>query len=113
MEHHKSELNNPDSTLLMQRIEFAELSDAENGDMLNPSKSPLLSIKTKVEVCVGRLSLSVEDFLAAREHQVFVLDQTVDREVDLMVEGKVVARGMLVAVGDSFAVKLTSLPMQM
>ena len=113
MEQHKSEINTPSTTPLMQRIEFAELSDGENGDMLNSSTSPLLSIKTKVEVCVGRLSLSVGEFLSAKEHQIFVLDQTVDREVDLMVEGKVVARGMLVAVGDSFAVKLTSLPMQM
>ncbi len=47
---------------------------------------------------------------AAKEHQVLRLDRGVDQPVDLTIEGKVVARGQLVAVDGHFAVRITELP---
>jgi len=72
--------------------------------------NPLHQIKAKLQVCVGEATLSVGELLAAKENQVLCLDRAVDQAVDLTIEGKVVARGQLVAVDDRFAVRITELP---
>ncbi|MDP9933592.1 FliM/FliN family flagellar motor switch protein [Variovorax paradoxus] len=71
---------------------------------------PLHQIKAKLQVCVGEATVSVGELLAAKEHHVLLLDRAVDQAVDLTIEGKVVARGQLVAVDGHFAVRITELP---
>lgn len=75
------------------------------------SINPLHSVRTRLQVCVGQAELSVGELLAAKEHQLLVLDRTVEQPVDMLLEGKVVARGQLVAVDGCFAVRITELPM--
>lgn len=74
------------------------------------SASPLLSVRTRLEVCVGEAEMTVGELLAARDGHVLKLNRNVDQPVDIRLDGKVVARGVLVAVGDTFAVRLTELP---
>jgi flagellar motor switch protein FliN len=75
------------------------------------SSNPLHQIKTQLQVCIGDIHLTVGELMAAREHQVLVLDRLVTQPVDVLLEGQVVARGELVAVGDQFAVRITELPL--
>lgn len=75
------------------------------------SSHPLHGIKTQLQVCVGQASVTVGELLGAREQQVLVLDRTPDQPVDLLLDGKVVARGQLVAVDGHFAVRITELPL--
>ena len=72
--------------------------------------NPLHQIRTRLQVCIGDIHLSVGELMAAREHQVLVLDRQLSQPVDVMLEGRVVARGELVAVDDQFAVRITELP---
>ena len=72
--------------------------------------NPLHQIKAKLQVCVGEATISVGELLGAKEHQVLRLDRGFDQPVDLTIEGKVVARGQLVAVDGHFAVRITELP---
>jgi flagellar motor switch protein FliN/FliY len=72
--------------------------------------NPLHQIKAQLQVCVGEATLTVGELLGAKEHQVIRLDREIDQAVDLTVEGKVVARGQLVAVDGHFAVRITELP---
>lgn len=72
--------------------------------------NPLHQIKATLQVCVGEATISVGELLAAKEHQVLRLDRSVEQAVDLTIEGKVVARGQLVAVDGHFAVRITELP---
>ena len=73
--------------------------------------NPLHQIKTQLQVCIGDIHLTVGELMAAREHQVLVLDRQLTQPVDVMLEGRVVARGELVAVDDQFAVRITELPL--
>lgn len=82
-------------------------------DASAPSANPLHQVKAKLTVCVGMAELSVGELLAAKERQVLRLDRTIDQPVDVMVEGQVVARGTLVAVGDHFGVLLSELPLSL
>lgn len=79
--------------------------------VVDPASNPLHQIKTRLQVCVGEVALTVGELLQARENQVLVLDRGVAQPVDVLLEGRVVARGELVAVDDQFAVRITELPL--
>lgn len=79
-------------------------------DTLRPEVNPLLSVKARLTVCVGTTTLTVGELMAAKEQQVLRLDSKVAQPVDLLLEGKVVARGQLVAVDEHFGVRITELP---
>jgi len=90
--------------------EMHECTDDRDGPILSDRVNPLLQIKARLQVCVGEATVTVGELLAARQHEVFVLDRAVDHPVEMLLEGKVVARGQLVAVDDQFAVRITELP---
>lgn len=91
--------------------------DELRGDAVDASARPVLAddnplhaVRARLQVVVGEVELTVGELLAAREHQVFALNRLVDQPVDLLLEGKVVARGQLVALEGHFAVQITELP---
>lgn len=95
-----------------QLLELAELrSAASSSAALTPARNPLLDIKATVRVCVGEASMAVGELLGAQLDQVLPLNRQVDDLVDILLEGRVVARGRLVAVGDYFGVQLVELPL--
>jgi flagellar motor switch protein FliN len=75
-----------------------------------PEANPLHHVKATLTVCVGSAVLTVGELLNARKEQVIRLDSAISEPVDLLIEGKVVARGQLVAIDDHFAVRITQLP---
>lgn len=96
----------------LQPIVLDEAAAAgEPGAALPPATHPLHAVKVQLQVCVGRAAMTVGQLLGAREHQVLALDREVDQPVDLLLEGRVVARGQLVAVDGRFGVRVTELPL--
>ena len=95
-------------------IELGELDKAPHKDapsvLAEVAVNPLHLIKAQLEVRVGEISLTVGELMAAKAQQVFPLGQRIDEPVDLLLEGRVVARGELVAMNDLFAVRITQLP---
>jgi flagellar motor switch protein FliN len=95
-----------------QTASTAPAIDVANA-LTSHASNPLHQVKAKLTVCVGMAELSVGELLGAKEHQVLRLDRTVDQPVDVLVEGQVVARGTLVAVGDHFGVLISELPLSL
>ena len=98
-----------------QRAQHVELQEAQErgprGAPLVSDAHPLHAVKVRLQVRVGQAELTVGELLEARENEVLVLDRTVHDPVDLTLDGKVVARGQLVAVADgTFALRITELP---
>lgn len=98
-----------------QPLALSELGEPSKGTAplslsMGPG-NPILQVKATLTVNLGSIEVSVGELMAAREHQVLKLDRSIDQPVDVMLEGQVVARGMLVAVGDAFGVRLTELPL--
>ena len=91
-------------------IGLSELHDSSEGKPLIEGINPLHQIKARLSVCVGEIMLTVGELLAARQGQVLQLDRTMEQPVDVLLEGRVIARGQLVAVEDHFAVRITELP---
>ncbi len=101
------------TTATAQLIALGELAGPSDGGgdrLLADAGNPLHQVRTRLQVSVGETTTTIGELLSARMHQVFVLDRSVDQAVDLLLEGRVVARGQLVAVDDRFAIRITELP---
>ncbi len=94
----------------VNEIELEPLADVadESDQPLVRSAWPFLgSVKVRLAVRVGGAEVSVADLMEFKQGSVLELDQLVDEPLDVMIDGHVVARGVLVAVGDHFGVRIS------
>jgi flagellar motor switch protein FliN/FliY len=93
----------------VQRIKLGELdSNADVGRrVLDSNIDVIRNVKVRITVSAGCCELAVKDLLDLRENAVLTLDKTTREPVDVLIDGKVVARGSLVAVGDRFGVRIS------
>lgn len=96
-------------TTIANEIELEALPTLElSGKPLVASTLPFLSsVKVRVAVRVGGAEISVAELLELKQGAVLSLDRFVEQPLDVLVDEHVVARGMLVAVGDHFGVRIT------
>jgi flagellar motor switch protein FliN/FliY len=96
-------------TTVANEIELEPLSAPQlEGKPLIASARPFLgSVKVNVTVRVGGTEISVAELLKLEQGAVLSLDRLVEQPLDVLVGEHVVARGMLVAVGDHFGVRIT------
>lgn len=100
---------------MAQPIDYPEGADAPAGQapLAIRNLNPIHSVKATLSVRVGEVELTVGDLINAKTAQVFALNRRVDQPVDLLLEGSVVARGELVAVGDHFGIRIIELPLDL
>lgn len=67
------------------------------------------SVGVTLEAYLGESRMTVADLTALKEESVVPLDAALNQAVELRLNGVAVARGELVAVGESFAVRLTEI----
>lgn len=65
------------------------------------------AVGVTLEAYLGEARMTVADLMALTEDSVVPLDAGLNQAVELRLNGVAVARGELVAVGDSLAVRLT------
>ena len=95
----------------VQAVELAELDhNASPGKKLLGDNMELIrGVKVKLTVSVGQVDLTVKDLFDLKENTVLPLDRMNHEPVDVLLEGKVVARGNLVVVGENFGVQITEI----
>ena len=94
-------------------IELMSLEPHSAGaPLLPPRLAPFAGVKTTVNVVAGRAEASVGELLALKEGAVLSLDRAVDAPFDVVLDGTVLARGQLVAVGEHFGVRITEVCIQ-
>jgi len=101
------------SPAIVHTLEMSDLSEGPASAAplsMAATGNPLHQIKARLQVCIGEATITVGELMQAREHQVLKLDRRLSEPVEVMLEGKIVARGELVAVDDQFAVRITELP---
>lgn len=101
--------------LRVQLVELEEVPEHPSpGQSVLASGNPLHAVKVRLQVRLGEAEMTVGELLGARENEVLVLDRAVEDPVDLVLEGKVVARGQLLAIADgTFAVRISELPVSL
>ena len=87
-------------------LEPLEAQAADGPPMLDSALPFLGAVRVNVSVRVGGAAISVAELMAMRQGAVLALDRLVDQPLDVLVAEHVVARGMLVAVGESFGVQI-------
>ncbi len=80
----------------------AEGSDCANLDLL-------LDVQIPISVEVGRTELSLDKVLNLVPGSVVTLDKKSEEPVDLRVNGKLVARGEVVLVDDTYGLRITEI----
>lgn len=96
----------------VKKVEFSELDDIGAGP--RPAASPesvdfLWDVPLTVEVVLGSTELTVKDVLEVGPGSVIELDRAYGEPVDLYLNGRLVARGDVVIIGEQFGVKITEI----
>ena len=95
----------------MRNIKLPELKpeSGAGGLLLGEDMQLIQSVKICLSVSVGACELTVRDLFALKEDSLLQLDKRMSEPVDILLEGKLIARGNLVAVDDDFGVKITEI----
>jgi flagellar motor switch protein FliN len=100
-----------DDSISIQKIKLAELdAGAEKGRKLVGSNLDLIrNVKVRLSVSAGSSELTVKELFELKENAILALNKEVREPVDVMLDGKVIARGQLVAVGEHFGVQISEI----
>jgi flagellar motor switch protein FliN/FliY len=69
----------------------------------------LQGVKVSLSVVVGEVQTTLGELMGLQHQSMLKIERPVDSPVDIMLDGKIVARGQLVVVGDSFGVCVTEI----
>lgn len=89
----------------VQLTEHAELPPEKSP--ATPSRALLDDIKVNIDVSLGTAALTVQQLMALQKGSVIELEQSLQHEVDVLLNGKVIARGEIVAVDEYFGIRVT------
>lgn len=108
-------LENQDAMNQDQRDAIAQLADQikTGDDALNKLKVQnldfILDIPLKVSVELGRAQVVIKDLLQLGQGSVLELDKLAGEPLEVLVNGKLVARGEVVVVNEKFGIRLTDI----
>ena len=81
----------------------------KQGDSAKPAPASTLieHVEVEIEVLLGEARLTVAELGKLAMGDVLPVDRSIAEAADIRVNGRVIARGEIVTVGDSFAVRVT------
>lgn len=88
---------------------FAPISGDEPADENAPNLGIVLDIPLEVSVELGRKRMSIREILDLGSGSIVELDKIAGEPVDLLVNGRLVARGEVVVIEDNFGVRITEI----
>jgi len=89
--------------------EFQQLSIAGSDRRAAGNIDLLMDVKMPIAIELGRTEMAISEILTLGPGSVVELDKLAGEPVDLLVNGKVVARGEVVVVDENFGVRITML----
>lgn len=103
---------NPEETAELLRGEPGRAAGDNGADALVRDLEFLYEVPLQVSVEVGRARILLKDLLQMGEGYVVELDKMAGEPLDLFVNGRLIARGEAVRIGDKFGIKLTEVVSQ-
>ena len=86
------------------------MEDEGDGEMDSQEDvDPIMDINLNVAIELGRTRKTLEHVLNMGEQSLVELDKQVGEPVDVLVNGKIFARGEVVTVSENFGVRITEL----
>ena len=95
----------------VSEVDFAQMRQTVNSDEVYEKKNLnlLMDIKLGLIVELGRAEMQLKDILKLTKGAVIELDRLSGEPVDLFVNNKIIARGEVVVIDDSFGLRITQL----
>ncbi|MHB9027361.1 MAG: flagellar motor switch protein FliN [Candidatus Latescibacterota bacterium] len=97
-----------DANLPVQPLRFQQLRPTDE-DIPKDDITRLLDISLNVSVELGRKQMQIKEILELGPGKIVELEKLAGEPVDLMVNGKLLARGEVVVVDENFGVRITEL----
>lgn len=98
------------SLVEVKKVEFVELEESANHSPAGPeSVNFVWDVPMAVEAILGTTELTVKEVLEVGPGSVIELERAYGEPVDLFLNGRLVARGDVVIIGDNFGVKITEI----
>ncbi len=106
---------NIEKDALVRKVSVKDLTDQVHAgdDALNKLRVQnldfILDIPLKVTVELGRTSLAIKDLLQLGQGSVLELDKLAGEPLEILINGKLVAKGEVVVVNEKFGIRLTDI----
>lgn len=100
-----------ESANTVHNIRLAEVEPTEGrGRSLTGGNLDLIrNVKVRLTVSAGSCQITVKELFELKENALLALDKDMSEPVEILLDSNVVARGTLVAVGDSFGVQISEI----
>jgi flagellar motor switch protein FliN/FliY len=97
-----------ESQATVKKVGLEELVDSCGSNLIDQNSSIDLvkNVQVSMDVVVGKAELSVGELFDLKDGSVIDIDRDASEPLDLMLDGKVVAKGYLVAAGDNFGIQI-------
>lgn len=101
----------PNSAKSVQKLKLSELAEGSTPGqpLFADGLKAIKDIKVPITVAVGTAEMTVQTLHELKNGDIIPLDKLTTDSVDILVDGKVIARGDLVAVDDNFGVRVTEI----
>ena len=90
-------------------VSFDELESADEPTNVNDNIERILDIPITIAVEVGRARMLIDDLLQLGHGSVIELDKSAGEAMEIFVNGRLVAKGEVVAVNEKLGIRLTDI----
>ncbi len=111
------EKETPEEVVTDTEVPFKEVEEEHVGEthtehVLSPAETPknldlIMDIDLEVKIRIGEKYMLIKDILDLKDGSIIELDKSIEEPMDVLVNGKVVAKGVVVVVGGRFGIKIT------
>jgi flagellar motor switch protein FliN/FliY len=94
-------------SITVKKVALAEQRSELEGQTLSDNYSSLLdSVEVECSVRVGTLNMTISELRQLKSGQALQLNQKTSEPLDLILNGRVIARGELMSYEDNFAIQI-------
>ena len=106
--------SNPEQDMAKAMEEIASPAPAENRlpagiGSHDVNLDTLLKVPVSLSIEVGRTRMSIHELLGTREGAVIELDRLLEEPLDILVNGSLIAHGVVVLANDRFGLQITDI----
>ena len=94
---------------MSDEIQLPSLQETTEGQPGAGDLDRLQSVSVEVIVEIGRTNMTLGDALALAPGSIVTLDRATDQPVDLLVNGRPIARGEVIAVDEEYGLRVTEI----
>jgi flagellar motor switch protein FliN/FliY len=104
-----NDILDPGGDAAVRPVQFGPLGDSAAGREGKGNLDLLLDVQIPVTVEVGTSRLPLDQILKLVPGSIVTLDKKAEEPIDLRVNGKLVARGEVVLVDDTYGIRITQI----